>query len=61
MQKRTRKQLALVLTGAMAMSMMAGFGAYAEESSSDIGEPNGGAEVTRGTILSTRQMPSTRW
>lgn len=45
MQKRTRKQLALVLTGAMAMSMMAGFGAYAEESSSDIGEPNGGAEV----------------
>ena len=46
MQKRTRKQLALVLTGAMAMSMMAGFGAYAEESSSDIGEPNGGAEVT---------------
>ena len=28
------------------MSMMAGFGAYAEESSSDIGEPNGGAEVT---------------
>ena len=46
MQKRTRKQLALVLTGAMAMSMMAGFGASAEESSSDIGEPNGGAEVT---------------
>ena len=46
MQKRTRKQLALVLTGAMVMSMMAGFGAYAEESSSDIGEPNGGAEVT---------------
>ena len=46
MQKRTRKQLALVLTGAMAMSMMAGFGASAEESTSDIGEPNGGAEVT---------------
>lgn len=45
MQKRTKRNLALVLTGAMAMSMMTGFAASAEESS-DIGEPNGGAEVT---------------
>lgn len=50
MQKRTRKQLALVLTGAMAMSMMAGFGAYAEESSSDIGEPTAAQKSPCGTI-----------
>lgn len=45
MQKHMRRNLAMILSGAMAMSMMAGFAASAEDGS-DIGEPNGGAEVT---------------
>lgn len=46
MQKLRKTHLALVLTGTMSMSMMTGFAVSAEDSSSDIGEPNGGAEVT---------------